>query len=361
MNLLLLAQIPPPVHGAALINKAVLDQAKDFPNTSLTHCNISAATTISDMQKSAVVKFIRSISIVIKAFFFALDTRYEWKYINASPSGIPSVRDTIFVIAAMWTSRRTLVQFHGQLHSHSIFSKLARYHLLNRNVSFIFLDECLIPKDILQSGYQLDILSNFCPDEDDFKKITRTSRSPARVIFLANMLPAKGIGDFLEICAVCLRSGLDFHVTTAGAWTDKYQQRDYDLWLEGQSDIKHRFNHVGFVDQKDKLKLLESADIFVYPTKNDAFPLVILEAMASGTAVIASDVGAIPNIISDGDLICGRNDINQFCSKLAQLLSNPKLLLEKQVNLRERYFSMFSLEKFSSNLRSILNPKGKDS
>jgi glycosyltransferase involved in cell wall biosynthesis len=47
-------------------------------------------------------------------------------------------------------------------------------------------------------------------------------------------------------------------------------------------------------------ELLAGADVFVHPSLEDAFPTVLLEAMAAGLPVVASNVGGIPEIVIDG-------------------------------------------------------------
>lgn len=50
----------------------------------------------------------------------------------------------------------------------------------------------------------------------------------------------------------------------------------------------------------DKMRLMAESDVFVLPTRNDCFPLSILEAMSAQLAVITTDEGAIADIVVDG-------------------------------------------------------------
>ena len=86
-------------------------------------------------------------------------------------------------------------------------------------------------------------------------------------------------------------------------------------------------NHIGigYVDNPLDLSILYSAaDILLYPTRADNFPLVVLESMSCGTPVISSDIGGISEIIthnSDGFLVSNYSDVHFFKLKLKEFFS----------------------------------------
>lgn len=354
MKLLILAQTPPPVHGAAIVNQAVKDLTSRKFGAQVNHVNTSASKTISGMQRGTFVKSLYSLSVFARCCFVAFSDKGKTTYINTAPSGASSIRDLILILIASYRSKSVFAHFHGQLPNSSVFLKKNLNKIIRKNVKYIFLDSSLIPKNLTDRGREIEILKNFSPGESLYKSLPPYLSQKKTVAFLANMLPSKGVVDFLEICASTLRDGYDFSVIIAGSWTLKYTESDYQSWLEKNSDIKERFIHFGAIDQEGKVAFFEQADIFLYPTKNDAFPLVLLEAMASRTAVIASNVGAIRNIISDDDLIFNPGDRPSPINTLKALLSTPKLLEEKQNTLRSRYYQNFSEDNFEKNLFRIL-------
>ena len=66
--------------------------------------------------------------------------------------------------------------------------------------------------------------------------------------------------------------------------------------------IDSKIFYLGKVSERKKIALFSLADIFVLPSHMEELPLTILEAMSSSLPIIATRVGAIPEIIVDGGL-----------------------------------------------------------
>ena len=66
-------------------------------------------------------------------------------------------------------------------------------------------------------------------------------------------------------------------------------------------DVADRLTFLGLVSEADKIRAFHSADIYVAPnTGGESFGIVLLESMASGTAVVASDLEAFRRVLDDG-------------------------------------------------------------
>ena len=96
-------------------------------------------------------------------------------------------------------------------------------------------------------------------------------------------------------------------------------------------------NHV---DEKKKWELLKNADIFVFPSFYEGFGFPVLEAQKTGTAVVASNTGALPETLEDSALLVNPKDPSQIAKGIYKLLSNEKFkkeLIEKGYENTKRF------------------------
>ena len=176
MHILILAQTPPPVHGAALINKAVLNSLSCHPKTFVKHINTSKSSSIYDMQKNIFLKSYKALFLTLKICLSTFPNSKKITYINTSPSGISSIRDYIFLTLSSFRSKEVLAHFHGQLPSNSIFLNKSRF-LFRKNITYIFLDASLIPENFLNSNKKIEVLYNFAPNQTAYELITNGKAS----------------------------------------------------------------------------------------------------------------------------------------------------------------------------------------
>jgi glycosyltransferase involved in cell wall biosynthesis len=93
------------------------------------------------------------------------------------------------------------------------------------------------------------------------------------------------------------------------------------------SALKNTVHFLGHVSEEDLPQMYQASDFFVLPTKElEGFGLVILEAMASGTPVLGTPVGAIPEVIGpfDPGLLFDGIDWQEMKSKMEEVIQTPK-------------------------------------
>ncbi|WP_214844327.1 glycosyltransferase family 4 protein [Exiguobacterium sp. s150] len=90
-------------------------------------------------------------------------------------------------------------------------------------------------------------------------------------------------------------------------------------------DIENKVHLIGF--RKDISQLLNLSDVFVFPSKSEGLGISVLEAMASKTPVVASDLPSISEYISENEtgFLVKYDDINEMSSKIIRILEDESL------------------------------------
>lgn len=178
---------------------------------------------------------------------------------------------------------------------------------------------------------------------------------------IALFRPIKGVETFLRALAQLAKQERDIHGVLIGDFEDrKYEQQMRELADRLHPNIGNRLQFLG--RREDIAKILSEIDMLVYPSAlSEGMPMTILEAMASGTPVIASCVGGIPEVVSDnttGRLI-KPNDPRSLAAAMSDLSDNPhaaQKMAEHARDMVRRHYSVDAMiHQVTEIYDSILN------
>jgi glycosyltransferase involved in cell wall biosynthesis len=113
----------------------------------------------------------------------------------------------------------------------------------------------------------------------------------------------------------------------------------FNLVVAGDGPLRDLVpNALGFVPHDEAQKLIARAAVVVLPSHREGLPMVLLEAMAHGRAIVATPVGGIPSLVEDGvtGLIVPRGDPEAFRQAITRLLDDPALRRDLGSAARER-------------------------
>jgi len=168
----------------------------------------------------------------------------------------------------------------------------------------------------------------------------------------------KGVDLLIRAAIPLLKKHPDFTVIICGETTP--ENRPYQDKLQAEIDaagLTERFIFLGKQPFAELPKLFRAMTIVAALSRNEGFGLTILEAMASGATVIASEAGAWQDIVRDGvdGYIVPCDDLTATKGKLDLLMSEPAKLDEMGAEGRQRVEQCYSLERETKDLTTFLS------
>jgi glycosyltransferase involved in cell wall biosynthesis len=180
-----------------------------------------------------------------------------------------------------------------------------------------------------------------------------TGVSRSGVLFVGRLTPHKGVDRLIE----ALPSGARLDLVGSTGHDARPPERDYPRLLRriaAGRDVRF----LGSVLDDDLARLYRSAEVMAFPSVertcygrtmrvSELLGLVVLEAMASGTPVVASRVGGVSEIVQDGvtGYLVTPGDTAELCARLDQLLHDHHLARRLGSAARELVLDRFTWDK----------------
>lgn len=169
-----------------------------------------------------------------------------------------------------------------------------------------------------------------------------------KMLFLGRLCREKGIRELFACIPALLEKYPDLKLYLGGIWEDAALEKEAERYPE-------KIEWLGWITGENKQKYLKECDIFVLPTYFEGQPVSVLEAMAASCAVVASEVGGIPMMITgeeNGIFVKPRNT-ESLLAALDRVLSDAALCERLGRAAYEKVKQEFSLEENMKRLLQI--------
>lgn len=358
---LVVGQKPPPVHGSNLmfsfftetLNKLkhkVFVVEKDF---SFDQKNIGKLS----FRKIVKIPYI-ALNLIRQIYFEKFDLCFYFISIKK-----PSFYFDVLLLTILYlTKTKYIIYLHAiGINKLSKKSGLLTKFLTNftmKNSSGVIIVAELLRGDVssLFHNEKIFVLHNCFPDICNIKKtIKKSEKLPITVSFLSNLRPSKGVLEFLEIACKIKKNNDEVRFILAGpARTDKILFKVKSFI--SNNELNKYINIIGPVYGSEKENFFQETDIFLFPSKNEAFGLVNLEAMQWSLPIVASDVGAIPSIVRNGinGFTMNYRDIDGLSEKVNILIQNKELRTKMGTAGRKIFENEYSQEVYLKRVTEML-------
>ena len=185
--------------------------------------------------------------------------------------------------------------------------------------------------------------------------------SVCHFLLLARMDAWKGIDDLLTACARLRDRGVAFALTLAGppGTAGNAEQMERKI---ADRNLGSAVTYVGPALGREKLRLFESANVYVQPSHHEGMPISLLEALAHGLPVIATTVGAIPEIITQDQegMLVPPHRPDLLAAAMSDLAGNPDRRARMSVATRCTAERRFSLDRLRDDLVRLYDAVCRD-
>jgi N-acetyl-alpha-D-glucosaminyl L-malate synthase BshA len=194
---------------------------------------------------------------------------------------------------------------------------------------FQFDDIAVIPNFICQTDYARHPV--------DELRLSLAPQGEPLLVHVSNFRPVKRPVDCIEILARVLEKGINTRLVMVGDGSER-------------TNVEHRARCLGVYEkcvfvgkQPNIVDYLSAADVLLLPSEQESFGLAALEAMACEVPVIASRVGGIPEVVTDGEtgFLSEVGDVEKMAEDAARLLQDATLRREMGKRARESAVSRY--------------------
>lgn len=349
---------PPPIHGSSMMGKQIIESKLINEKFSCEYINLGTSRSINEIAKNPFKKIFIYINILFATLYKLLFFKPDLCYVAITAKGIAFFKDSIISLFIKLFSVKIIYHFHnkGVINYQDNFLYNLFYKAVFHNSKAILLSKQLyydIRKYVPESSVYY--CPNGIPDRlSSESRYLKKKKELFRLLFISNLIKSKGVFILLEACKILKNKNLNFECIIIGAECEiskiTLEQKISEFNLGGIV----QYHGPKFGDQKDKYLL--DADIFVFPTYDECFPIVIIEAMQFSLPVISSFEGGIPDLVIDGEtgFLCKQRDSICLSEKIEFLIRDLELREKMGTAGRKRYLDYFTFEHYERKLIEIL-------
>ena len=301
-----------------------------------------------------IAKYLRLLASPFGLFLTILFRHASVVHINTSLNTRAYWRDLMYLFVAKLLRARVLYQVHG--------GKLPQVFFEGRAWLTAWLRRTLLLPDlvVVLAKCELDAYRDFVPGQNvvalpngidcapfaGIPVVRSQPEYPLRLVYIGRLDREKGLYETLQAMRLAAELGVDARIAIAGGGAEEARLKRYAQAL----GLAAKVCFAGPVFGEDKVRLLAGADVMVLPSYSEGLPYALLEGMAGGIPVIATPVGAIPDVVTHdihGFLVPPR-DAKAIAEALAVLAGDRERISWMSRACRRRIRAAYSIDRVAA-------------
>ena len=330
-----MSNFPPPVHGVAAFNAALISE---LGRRGIAHRTFAIGTRgqLRDVARLGVTKALADAAAIVRLGVALARARATGRmpaaiYFTPCQGGAGVLRDLAIACATRGFGGRLVAHVHGcawlAIWRRGGWQARAMEAALRASERAICLGPTFAAKLSNATGVRCVAINNGVPSSRRAPGEPRVPGPRVELLFLSNLYRAKGLWIAAEATRAVMRRGLAVRLRCAGAWLFDHERAEFLVEFAAEL-AAGTIELTGFADDVAKARLFASSHFFVLPIPGDVEgqPLALLEAMAHGVVPITTTAGGIVDLFPDdcaGLASAAHVDPERVAHRIAVLSRDP--------------------------------------
>ncbi len=338
--------------GVERLMKSFSDARSDFGEVTL-----SALTTSSD-RAPFPIRLAQWVGAYLSFLWGCLANRFDIVHVNLAWRG-STWRKIVYIQTARLFGKIVLIHLHGSGYNDFYASVSPRLQAAIRH-AFACADRVVVLSEYwrkfvvdtlgIDPGKVVEIANGVAPLARSGQRSSKAANTPVIILFLGEVGERKGVPTLIEAAARPELAGLSWRMVIAGNGDLAHYEAEAK-----RLGVADRVTFPGWQDETSVARLLGEADLLVLPSQAENQPISILNAMSAALPVVASNVGAIPEMVENGKsgILIGPGDPAALAAALSELISHPSERERMGARGEEIFRARFRLEDTIRRFRDL--------
>ncbi len=310
--------------------------------------------------ETAAIKVFRLFS---SPFLFCRElirSQVEVVHLNTSLNPKAFWRDVVYLLIAKALKKRVVFQVHG--------GKLPEDFFAGNGILTLFLKWILRKSDavVLLAEIEKEAYSRFValervlliPNAVDLRYFENCPEKTfpnkqISAVYIGRLTRDKGVHEILDALDMLVNEEMieTVRVTLAGSGPDEPSLKR----LVADRGLEPFVTFAGPVFDELKQAFWEEAELFLFPTYHEGLPYAVLESLASGTPVVTTAVGGIPDVVEEGrhGVFVPLRDAKALAEAIKEMIGDRERMRQMSAACRARAEEMYSLDRLSGQFSRL--------